>query len=403
MKLSGNDLIIPAVMFHSVGLQDVDWIYRHLSGPVDLFEAMIAMLVRKGTRFVFWDDLYAHMAGTKKLSGPAIMLTFDDGYLDNWVYAYPILKNHGAKGTIFVNPEFVAPSTEPRPNLDDVNQGRADRKALEPRGFLNWAEMRAMEEEGIMDIQSHALTHTWYFSGPKPLDFHRPGLAQYPWMAWNVRPERKHVYMREDQSSFVPAGTPVYENQKALVCRRYFPPVEVVEGLVAHVEQSGRTAFFQKPDWKRELTGLHEEVMSRHGHKARYESEAEYLMRIRHELSAAKSILEAELGKRIDYLCWPGGGYSDECLKAAKETGYLSTTFSSRDRSDFRNLPGADPSGVKRMGAHAYHRLKAGRRRIRPLEFYCSIERHKGSLFHKWLGRAFRLRALLAGAQEAMN
>ena len=401
MKLSGDDAIVPAVMFHSVGLEKADWIYRHLSGPVDLFEEMIAMLARKGFRFVFWEELFAHMAGTKKMAGPAIMLTFDDGYLDNWVYAYPVLKKHGARGTIFVNPEFVDPSTEPRPNLDDVTKGRVCRDALEPKGFLNWAEMRAMEQEGIMDIQSHAMTHTWYFSGPKALDFHRPGLARYPWMAWNARPERKHAYMREDQSGFVPAGTPVCEHQKALVCRRYHPPEQVAEALASHVERSGGADFFQTPDWKRALTGLHQELMACHVHEGRYESEAGYAARIRQELGASKSILEENLGKRVDFLCWPGGGYNDECLKAAREAGYLSTTFSSRDKSDFRNLPGADPSRVKRMGGHFYHKLRKGRRRIQAEEFYCAIERHKGSGFFKWTGRAFRLRAMLAGPQEA--
>ena len=49
-------------------------------------------------------------------TGKDIVLTFDDGYLDNWVFAYPLLEKYNLRGTIFVNPEFVDPSLEIRAN-----------------------------------------------------------------------------------------------------------------------------------------------------------------------------------------------------------------------------------------------------------------------------------------------
>ena len=65
------------------------------------------------------------------------------------------------KGTIFVNPDFVDPGDEVRPNLDDVAAGRCRREDLLVPGFLNWAEMREMERSGVIDIPSHAITPTW--------------------------------------------------------------------------------------------------------------------------------------------------------------------------------------------------------------------------------------------------
>ena len=88
-----------------------------------------------------------------------------------------------------------------------------------------------MERSGVVDIQSHALTHTWYFSGPVLIDFHRPGNNRYPWLAWNLRPDQKPFYMENDQSGLVPWGAPIYEYEKALICKRYFPPEEVAEEM----------------------------------------------------------------------------------------------------------------------------------------------------------------------------
>lgn len=84
-------------MFHSVGLHNFEWVFNYISEPLESFESKICELKSRGYNFIFWDDLYNHMSGLKKIKLPAVMLTFDDGYLDNWVYVYPILKSimHG--------------------------------------------------------------------------------------------------------------------------------------------------------------------------------------------------------------------------------------------------------------------------------------------------------------------
>jgi hypothetical protein len=177
------------------------------------------------------------MSGKKPLSGRSVMLTFDDGYLDNWVFVYPILKKYGMKGTIFVTTDFADPSLEKRLNLDDVWQGRAIMEELQPAGFLNWAEMKEMLDSGFIDIQSHGKTHTWYFSGPKIIDFHLPAeKSKYPWLFWNERPDQKPFYLNEDQQSFLPWGYPVLEHDKSLDVRRFFPDPEAIKGLLGFVD-----------------------------------------------------------------------------------------------------------------------------------------------------------------------
>jgi len=231
--------IVPAVMFHSIGLENSDWSKAYLSEPYKVFYKKIELLKKRGTHFWHWKQLYSYMKNGNGRTRPTIVLTFDDGYLDNWVYAFPILKKFGAKATVFVNPEFIDSSTAPRPTLDDVWAGNLREQDLSAKGFLNLAEMKKMEETGLVDIQSHSLTHTWYFSGPKLVDFHKPGNKKYPWLAWNMRSDFKPLYMSKSENNIVPWGTPVYEYEKALICKRYFPPEDVAEKIETFVKQRG--------------------------------------------------------------------------------------------------------------------------------------------------------------------
>lgn len=43
--------------------------------------------------------------------GRYVLLTFDDGYHDNWEFAYPILRSHGVRATFFVTTGFLDRTT----------------------------------------------------------------------------------------------------------------------------------------------------------------------------------------------------------------------------------------------------------------------------------------------------
>jgi len=396
MMIFSNDDIVPVVMFHSVGIENADWVFSYLSVPIETFENQIEALCSAGYRFIFWRDLYDHMKGLKRAPEKSIMLTFDDGYLDNWVYVYPILRRYGAKATIFVNPEFVDPSNEPRLNIDDPKSANAEKTHFQDTGFLNWPEMRLMEESGLVDIQSHALTHTWYFSGPDLIGFYQPDGDKYPWVEWNRQPALKPFYMHNDQETSVPWGTPIYEHQKSLTCRRYFPPEEVSNATAEFVLQNGGELFFEQSRWGKKLRGYHDALFEKYGKNSNYESTEAYETRVYKELIDSKIIIESELGKTVDYICWPGGGYNSTVLKLAKKAGYKAWTLASNDKTSFRNRSGGDPTKIKRIASFHKYKTNDGKvyGRSNPYYFLSAIERHKGSSFHKWIGRVILLLAM---------
>ncbi|MFO7653526.1 MAG: polysaccharide deacetylase family protein [Candidatus Krumholzibacteriia bacterium] len=360
---------IPVVMYHGIGPLLPGWLWGTLITPVDLFVAQIALLERHGYAAIDLDE-YAERAGTGSDGRrPEVVLTFDDGYLDNWVYAYPILERAGWRGTIYVNPEFIDPGEEPRPTLKDVWSGRCSERDLPAHGFLNRTELRLLQESGVMTIASHSLSHTWYPTGPAIEDYHRPGLVT-PWLAWNARPERKYAYLDEDQSGFVPWGTPIHRHGRALAIRRWLPDPAIAEAAVAAVATGGGESFFARPDWRPTLDAATAPLAGR----GRLETDDELEQRYRHEIFESRRVLEEIVGAPVRHFCWPGGAYNDTAWRLAEEAGYRTVCVGSRDPG--RRSTAVVP--VPRTSCGAI--ISLGRDRYRTadpafLHMFCELER----------------------------
>ncbi|OTG96533.1 polysaccharide deacetylase [Acinetobacter sp. ANC 3832] len=65
--------------------------------PPEKFEQFLQYLVKRNSTFCFVSELDQYQ-GQKNI----VALSFDDGFLDNYQYAYPLLKKYNAKATIFL-------------------------------------------------------------------------------------------------------------------------------------------------------------------------------------------------------------------------------------------------------------------------------------------------------------
>jgi hypothetical protein len=256
-----------------------------------------------------------------------------------------------------------------------------------------------MLASGLIDIQAHCKTHTWYFTGKTIVDFHHPGDA-YPWLAWNARPELKPFYIEEDQTDLVPLGSPVYTHEKSLVARRYFPDRRVEEATTRHVAANGGRSFFQRRDWKEALLAVASKA-SESALVQRHESEEERMARLAEEIEHSKQHLERLLDKPVDFLCWPGGAYDETAVGIARKAGYRAWTLASRLAGPEKNAPGEDPSWMRRLAVAPWWHYKGHRRRAVDGKFLeLMIAEYKGLAFSRLRLMGYKLRKLLGGHTE---
>jgi peptidoglycan/xylan/chitin deacetylase (PgdA/CDA1 family) len=80
------------------------------SATAEQFDAQITYLARRFRIVSLPEALEVLVRGTK---WPAILITFDDGYLDNYELAFPILKSHSTSGTFFLPTSLVGTDRVP--------------------------------------------------------------------------------------------------------------------------------------------------------------------------------------------------------------------------------------------------------------------------------------------------
>jgi peptidoglycan/xylan/chitin deacetylase (PgdA/CDA1 family) len=98
--------------YHALGRpEDVaSYASAGISLAPDRFDAQIAFLARRYD-IIDLDAAWERVRNGVKSARPGVVITFDDGYRDNFDHALPILRKHGATGTFYV----VAGSVWPAP------------------------------------------------------------------------------------------------------------------------------------------------------------------------------------------------------------------------------------------------------------------------------------------------
>lgn len=314
--MSKNNYDVPVLMYHSIGVPNKKWNWNYLTCPYDRFEEQLLAIKDLGYTTITLNKLYDYMVKGKDIPKKSIAITFDDGYADIWIYAYPLLKKYGMCGTVFINPDFVDKRKIKRKTYsEDI-----DILELDDLGFLTWDEIITMDKGGVVYSESHALTHTWYSSSNKIIDFRHPN-DTYIWMTWNKYPNLK-PNLQIDNKGLITYGTPIYKNEKSLSSPRYYPDENFDAKMEGYVAKNGGDRFFDKKKWKETLFEKVEEYKKENIIQDKTENEDEYKERLHFELKKTKDLLEEKLKRKISFLCWPGGSATKIGMEIAQDLGY---------------------------------------------------------------------------------
>lgn len=120
---------VPILMYHAVS--DSPWGIEELFVSPEDLRAQLQYLTENGYDPIFFSDL-PNLSDYDK----PILLTFDDGYDDNYTELFPLLQEFGVKATVFVITGM----------LGDEH-------------YMTAEQAREMSESGLVDIQSHTVDH----------------------------------------------------------------------------------------------------------------------------------------------------------------------------------------------------------------------------------------------------
>lgn len=97
---------VPVLLYHHILPQeDIDtygWGNNDSVVSLESFQAQMKYLKDNGYYTATLKELEQFIKAERKLPKKTVVITFDDGYLSNVVHAYPIMKEYGFKGSIFV-------------------------------------------------------------------------------------------------------------------------------------------------------------------------------------------------------------------------------------------------------------------------------------------------------------
>lgn len=132
------------------------------------FEKQMAYLAKRGFTTLTAKQFEGFLRG-EPVPYKSVLITFDGGYLDNYVFAYPILKKYQLHASIFISTSSIK-SGERRANFSEgeilpycpphAECKQKINNAHPEAVMLNWDELRFMVEDGTMAVHSFLHTQT---------------------------------------------------------------------------------------------------------------------------------------------------------------------------------------------------------------------------------------------------
>lgn len=133
IEVTNDDISITVLGYHSINDNE------NIKDPIiigkDRLESHLKAIKDLGFITISMKDLEDYILHDKEIPRKSVLITFDDGYLDNYFNAYPLLKENHMKATIFVISSL-----------------------LDKEPFMTKKQVKELSENGI-DIESHTFSH----------------------------------------------------------------------------------------------------------------------------------------------------------------------------------------------------------------------------------------------------
>jgi peptidoglycan/xylan/chitin deacetylase (PgdA/CDA1 family) len=134
---------LPILLYHQVVETSPREACPTTAIPLGMFERQMKYLSEDGFNVISLEGLLGLSCQDMPMR-KTVIITFDDGYLDNYINAFPILEKYGFSATIFLTTDFLG-KMHAWPNCKEVP-------------YMSWEYVREMSNYRI-SFQSHSCTH----------------------------------------------------------------------------------------------------------------------------------------------------------------------------------------------------------------------------------------------------
>ena len=196
------------------------------------FKEHMDALITAGYSAISISDLVDFVEFGTPLPDNPVLITFDDGYMSNYEYAYPILKEYGLRATVFITTTSVGET------IGDLQ-------------YFGWAEAQKMAQSGVFEIGRHSFDMHLYPTPASPgPEEGRYGMQRYP-----GEPEADYIAaIRYDTESFNAAYEQHLGSQPVSLAFPYGAYAQLTEELLR--EYGYKVTFTTKPGVNEILKGL---------------------------------------------------------------------------------------------------------------------------------------------------
>lgn len=146
----GTTVPVPIVMYHSV-LKSSKQLGKFVITPTEL-ENDFKYLQANGYTAITMTQLINFVYDGNPLPQKPVIITFDDGYLNNYTYVTPLLEEYDMKAVISIVGKFSDIYTEKPSN--NVNYAH-----------VTWDQIKEMHDSGLFEIQNH--TYNLHYTNKK--------------------------------------------------------------------------------------------------------------------------------------------------------------------------------------------------------------------------------------------
>lgn len=214
-----------------------------------------------------------------KLPKNSILITFDDGYKNNYTNAFPILKKYGIKATIFLNTRYVGKDPY----------------------YLNWSEIKEMYESGLIDFQMHTHSHFPTIRKIEIKGFFENDEIDFVKREYYSIFDKNEKYNNFKNLDFT--NLPVFKIRSQIS----IPGYRLKENFLEEYKKIIKKESFIELSSKKKKEIINNYLKKNKNKYFEKITKKEFLEIVRAEILINKNLIEEKINKKVEYLAYPWG------------------------------------------------------------------------------------------------